>query len=330
MKQGQKRARVGELMTRFMDRAEVGDSELGRRIGMSRVTVARWHGGEAVPQEESIRKLKTALRWVDSTGVVRELDDSEVDELRVAAGYHIAPPQPEMNRAERTDRCIVYSSRYAPDAFPSQWSNRVIELERAIPGSIATMWNTLPSITRPPAFYSGAHKRDIYRQDKVEAYMAAHEARQQGFLKRLEGSYVRHLYSKKGVDSFLGGASAGGRPEWDFWRLPRPVLVKQLDMILDWMDRYENFEVRYRESDVPGNVTIIGHDVVLTEFSLYSSLRTTDNINGLELIGTAASVQFTKQFESYWSDKETVKKHEDVTAWLKGWRTRILATAQKS
>src|SRR5437879_136446 len=157
MKRTQRLARFSKLMQTFMERAEVNDTELSRRIGLSRLSVLRLREGHSLPKEETIRQLKTGLRWVDNMGIVRELTDAELTDLRIAAGYHEAGSQSEANRAEPTDHCIVYSNWYSPDGFPSRWSMRVIELERSVPGSIYTMWNMLPSITRSSDFYAGAY-----------------------------------------------------------------------------------------------------------------------------------------------------------------------------
>jgi hypothetical protein len=72
---------------------------------------------------------------------------------------------------------------------------------------------------------------------------------------------------------------------------------------------------------VPGNVIIIGLDVVLIEFSWASATKAADNITGLEIIG-AAAVQFTKQFRSFWSDEETVKNRDEVIRELRTLRAR--------
>jgi hypothetical protein len=185
-------------MNIFMKRAEVNNSQLGQRAGITRSSVRRLLLGEMLPKEETILKLKIGLRWQDETGVWRELTNDELTKLRNAAGYHNTVFQLESDDIERPDRCIVYSSRYAPNKFPNQWSMRIIELERAVEGNMYTMWGTLPSITRSPDFYISAYEQSTYHQDKVEAYMTAHKTRQEAFLYRLETSTVRHLYSKKG------------------------------------------------------------------------------------------------------------------------------------
>jgi hypothetical protein len=83
------------------------------------------------------------------------------------------------------------------------------------------------------------------------------------------------------------------------------------------LDAYENFEIRLRETEVPGNITILSNNIVLIEFSLAASLQTGNNTNGLELIGETTTAQFTNQFDSFWADKDTVKSRREVIRWLK-------------
>jgi len=130
---------------------------------------------------------------------------------------------------------------------------------------------------------------------------------------------VHHLYSKKGVEDYVHGVSTGTRAAWDFWPIPKDVLREQLDTILSWLER-DNFEIRLRETGVPGNITVLGLDVALIELSVASSVVTGDNITGLELIGSASSVEFTKQFRSFWADEKTIKKRDQVSNWLTGLR----------
>jgi hypothetical protein len=318
MKRDQRLRQFRAGLTRFMDRAEVGDTELGRRIGVSRLTVRRWREGESLPAEPTIRKLRTGLRWVDSAGAVREMADSEVEQLLVAAGYHRAPAYHDSNRMIPTDRCVVYTNRYSPDVFPSRWSNRVIELERSLQGSIYTMWGSFPSITRPAEFYTDGYRNGLYDRDNVEGYIVAHTQRQQEFIKRLDVSEVHHLYSLKGLEDLFCGSSA----VWE-WQTPREVLVHQVDNVVRWL-QHDNFELRLRRASVQENVTIIGHHVVLVEFSRFSATKTTENVMGLEIIGAEATVQFTKQFRSFWSDEDTIKNRDEVVHELRTLQRKYL------
>ena len=172
MKQDQRRRLFSSALTEFMNRAGIGDTELARRIGVARLTVRRWREGNNLPNEETIRKLKSGLRWLDSTAAIHELTNEEVEQLLVTAGRQHLPVRQdvEAERTTSTDRCIVYSARYSPVLFPSRWSTRMIELERSVSGSLYMMWSTLPSITRSPAFYQGAYSRELFQRDKVEAY----------------------------------------------------------------------------------------------------------------------------------------------------------------
>jgi hypothetical protein len=316
MRREQRLLKISELIQAYMKRSDVNDTELGRRIGITRISVRRLRLGEVLPKEETIRKLKFGLQWINNEGVIQELTDDELTTLRNVAGYFEPASQIYSNRTENPDHCIVYSHHHAPDAFPSRWSMRIIKLERVMPGNIYTMWSTLPSITRSPDYYAGAYKQSHYHQDKVEAYMLAHESRQEAFFKRLETASVRHLYSKKGVEDTLRGLSTGGRPHWHFWHIPPHVLTKQLDNLLEWFDRYDNFEIRLRETEVPGNITILSNTIVMIEFSLSASIQTANNTNGLELVGAATTAQFTNQFDNYWADRETIKDRGEVVRWL--------------
>ncbi len=307
-----------------MDRADVGDTELAQRMDVSRVTVHRWREAESLPREETVRQLKTELRWVDDAGVVRELADAELDELLVAAGYHTAPTQPQGDRSIQAERCTVYAASYTPETFPSSWSRRVIELERGLAGSLYTMANTLSSITRSAGFYRGAYESGLYQQDQVKAYMALHEQRQQAFLKRLETTEVHHLYSQQGVETFLRHGMRESGSTGNVWNVVGEILVEQLERTISWLEEYENFEVRLRPFEVAGNLTIIGHDVVLVSLSPSISLMAADSVTGLELAGADAAVQFTKQFRSLWADQGTTKGRQEVIGWLGKQREQVL------
>ncbi len=314
MKRAQRRSDFKAVLTELIHRAEVTDTELARRLDVARLTVRRWREGESLPNEESVRRLRGALRWVDH-GTVRELSDDELERLLTAAGYHAAPTSVEADRTAATDRSVVYTHRYGKDLFPSQWSSRLIDLEHSISGSIYTMWGMLPSITRSPEFYVGGYENGLYNEDNVRAYMAAHAKRQDAFLHRLRVSEVHHLYSIQGIRNFLSGATAISTPLWEWWDTPKDVIKQQFDNVFSWLD-HPNFEVRLRPN-VPGNMIIIGLQTVLVEFTHTSRTRTSDNVTGLEIVGPDATVQFTKQFRSFWADEETLKDRDKVIRELK-------------
>src|SRR5215216_2266092 len=123
MKLDKRQQRFSAGLNKLIERAEVSDTELGRRISMTRLTVQRWRKGETLPNDEAIRKLKLGLRWVDSGGVIHELTDAEVRQLLVAAGYLQASlhANADFDQITRTDRCVVYTHRYLPEGFPSRW-----------------------------------------------------------------------------------------------------------------------------------------------------------------------------------------------------------------
>jgi hypothetical protein len=153
--------------------------------------------------------------------------------------------------------------------------------------------------------------------------MAAHQARQDEFLTRLESSEVRHLYSVKGIEDSLSGTSTGSRPLWDYWRASSDILMKQFDNIFKWLEQYRNFKIGLREAGVCGNEIVIGHDVVLVEFSRAWSIESADTIQGLEIVGADAAVQFTKQFSSYWADKKTIPDKSEVIQQLQRLRNKL-------
>jgi transcriptional regulator with XRE-family HTH domain len=171
MERDQRRSQVGKLIKTFKKRADVNEAELARRSGLTRSSVRRLLQGEVLPKEETIRKLKTGLRWVDDTDVIHELSDDELSTLLNAAGYIEAPLKQVEDPIEHPDRCFVYSYWNAPDLFPSRWSARIIELELSEMGNMSTMWNSLPNLTHSREYYVGAYERGLYRQDKVEAYI---------------------------------------------------------------------------------------------------------------------------------------------------------------
>jgi hypothetical protein len=324
LKRIQRRSQFSAALKELLDRAEVGDTELARRMGVNRLTIRRWRQGESLPGEASVRDLRAALRWVDDQGAVRELTEEELDRLLTTAGYHGSTPPSELDRVASTDRCTVYTHRYARDVFPAMWSSRIIELESINSGSIYTMWGTLPSITRAPEFYASGYQNGLYERDRVEAYMADHVRRQEVFLERLQVSEMHHLYSIQGIRNFLSGASAIESPLWDWWATPRAVVEQQFDNIFTWLDRYPNFEVRLRPN-VPGNIIIIGFQTVMVEFTHTARAMTTDNVTGMEIVGPDATVQFTRQFRSFWSDEETIKDRDEVIRELKRLKDKYLA-----
>jgi hypothetical protein len=320
-----RRRRFRSALTPLVGRAEVTDSELAARVGVTRATIFKWRHGTALPRDAAtVWRLKAGLRWSDMTGTTHELTDDELGSLLNAGGFQHSSVVPDVPSATPTDRCIVYTNRYAPSRFPSRWSMRIIELEKSIPGSIRQMWNTLPSVTRNTDFYVGAYSQGLYDQANVEAYMAAHEARQEEFIARMRVGIVQHLYSADGVTRFLENPLSGLRPPWDTWSVSRTAIAAQLHTVLQWLEDPElNFEIRLREPGVPGNLAILGHDVVIVEYPLAASLQTGDNINGLEIVGAAAVTQFMKQFDSYWADRATVKTHAEVVRWFKKLYVRL-------
>lgn len=72
----------GELITRFMARSGISDSELARHLGISRQTIFRWKEGHTARPRERDDVLKIAARL--------RLSDTERDTLLLAAGF---PPQ---------------------------------------------------------------------------------------------------------------------------------------------------------------------------------------------------------------------------------------------
>ncbi|MCC7165312.1 MAG: helix-turn-helix domain-containing protein [Anaerolineae bacterium] len=72
----------GELLTRYMSRSGISDSELARHLGVSRQTIFRWKEGHTARPRERDDVLKIAARL--------RLSDTERDTLLLAAGF---PPQ---------------------------------------------------------------------------------------------------------------------------------------------------------------------------------------------------------------------------------------------
>ena len=315
--------RFSRLLDAFMRRAGVGDSELARRLERPRLTVHRWRRGSTLPKPEAIASLRQALRWVDGTGRVVPLDDAELMQLQVAAG--LVPDLSDAQRPDRiepSDRCVVYSYRYARTTFPPRWSLRVIELEQTVPGSLYLMLTGLPVIARPADYYAADYYVQRYSRALVDSYREVHRRRQEAFLARLEESVVRHVYTRQEAEHYLRtGQSVQADPAEDTMgpRLhvaPREVVREHVDTILRWMERYPCFEVALTDRPVPLNVTILGHDVVLLDPTQSMALLPGANIMGLEIIGRGAAAQFTEQFDAIWADRATLTRKEDVAHWL--------------
>ena len=72
-------ATFAELLTRYMARTGIGDAELARRVGVSRLTLVRWKEGvtSRPRHREDVARLAEVLR----------LEPEERDELLLAAGF---------------------------------------------------------------------------------------------------------------------------------------------------------------------------------------------------------------------------------------------------
>jgi hypothetical protein len=218
-----------------------------------------------------------------------------------------------MDKVEPADRCVAYSIRYSPSAFPSRWSWRVMEVEESSTGGVNTMWRGLPSITRPATFYTSSYYRSHYESGLLDAYAGAHKKRQELFERRLKDSPVQHIYERSQVEDYFTGDSSEPR-----LKSMRDFASAQIEQVLTWLHCFpDTFDVALTSRILPANITIVANEVVLLEFPQWSNLSTTGgNLMGLEIFGSGAVLRFKDQFEAIWYDKNTTRERKDVTRQL--------------
>jgi transcriptional regulator with XRE-family HTH domain len=329
---------LGQLLRELQDRSGFTNVALAEALGVSPVTVARWRAGSARPTAGHLTRMAGLLGPVDQrTGQSRPLDHETVVKLFAAAQYRytgqladagVAPS----DRVEYTDRCAVYSYLNRRQDFPSEWSRRVVAVEEQAAGPALTMWNGLPSITRPPEFY-WATCSDLYEAERITDYMDQHRSRRAAFRERLTRCDVRHLYAREAVDGYVKGhldqcRQESGREsrrsrvsraqadpfwgdisrDWRYRGLTDEVLMAQLETIVDWLESAEtgeNFRVRLTTRTIPINAMIF-ENVVLCQFDQYQELvRGQSNLMGMEVIGDSATHSFSRQFDSIWGDRSS-------------------------
>ena len=78
-------ANFAELLTQYMTRTGIGDAELARRVGVSRLTLVRWKEGvtSRPRHREDVARLAELLR----------LEPEERDELLLTTGFSPDSPQ---------------------------------------------------------------------------------------------------------------------------------------------------------------------------------------------------------------------------------------------
>ena len=193
--------------------------------------------GRAIPSRRNLERLQNALQW-STNGTLVPLESAEWDRLLVLAGHGMPRPAngPDArNRVELPDRCAVYAYQYEQRSFPTQWSRRIMEIERETQGGMHCMLYRPPTFMRPDSMTR--MYEHWYDADTVEQYVQDLNERRRRWEQRVEEYEVRHIYSMPSGHLFALAAlaRAGGaardrtRASPDAPGVAGPPLSKLLD-----------------------------------------------------------------------------------------------------
>lgn len=305
-------ATFGALLEQVMLRAEVWDTALARRMGVSRSEVFRWRTGRAVPSRRNLERLRDALQW-SARGAPVPLGPADWDRLQALAGHGPLLPAdgPDArNRVELPDRCAVYAYQYERRSFPSQWSRRANEIEREIQGGMHCMLHRPPTFLRPDSVTQLYYR--WYDADVVEQYVEELTERRRRWEQRLLEYEVRHIYSKPLMAEYLRSR------RWQGLELSPEQMREQVEMLLDLLDRhYPNFSIGLDEDLLPFDATIVGHEVVLLTLRQANMVNAAGwTIFGMEMTGLSVVKTFSQAFDRTWGKRTVVKGPAEVRAWF--------------
>jgi hypothetical protein len=299
----------GTALEQLMVGARLWDTSLARRLGVSRSEVFRWRTGRAVPASRNRSRLVDVFRR-DGTSL-NKLGASHA--LLLEALEEPWDPPMEGHPLERMDlaqSCMVFAYQYSRRSLPSQWSKRLIELEKVTEGTMESMLYRF-SASHRPASVTRAY-REWYDDDVVEAYVDSLAARHRLFEERVQQYTVRHLYSKTALLDFLRQRRFHGS-QLD----PAPVREQVELIVRDLDNHYPNFEIGLDEEPLPFHATIVGRQTVLL---LMRDPNPTDAtcwaILGMEIAGHDMVRTFSQAFERTWAKKSVVRDPALVKRWL--------------
>lgn len=306
------RGTFGEALEQVMLKRDLWDTALSRRIGVTRSEVYRWRTGRTIPSRRSLERLQAALQW-SARGDRVALAGAEWDNLLSLTGHAI--PSLDMmpglrDRAELSDRCVVYAYQYERRSFPSQWSRRAMEIEREIQGGIHA------SLHRPPTFLRPESVSRIYERwydaDLVDRYVEDLAERRRHWEQRVEEYEVRHLFSKPMLTEFARTR------RWQGVALTPEQMREQVEILVELLDRYyPNYAIGLDEETLPYDSTIVGQEVVLLTLRQRPSVNMAGwTIFGMEMTGLSVVKTFSQGFDRLWGKRSVTKGPAAIRAWF--------------
>jgi hypothetical protein len=302
----------GDALEQLMMRRGLWDTAFSSRIGVTRSEVFRWRTGRTIPSRRNLERIRAALEW-SPTGDDISLTPAEWDELLFLAGH--AAPAPAgwaqaRDRADLSDRCVVYAYQYGRRSFPSQWARRSLEVEQEIQGGIRS------SLHRPPTFLRPESVTRLYEAfydaDLVEQYVVELRERRARWEQRLQEYEVQQLYSTPMLAEFMRSR------RWQGQVLTPEQMREQVDILLDLLDRhYPNFSIGLDDEPLPYDATIVGQEVVLMTLRQRPSFNMVGwTIFGMEMSGLSVVKTFSQGFDRLWGKRSVTKGPGAVRAWF--------------
>jgi transcriptional regulator with XRE-family HTH domain len=302
----------GETLEQLMLRRGLWDTAVATRIGVTRSEVYRWRTGRTVPSRRSLERLRSGLQ-LSAQGQSTTLTPSEWERLLALSGH--AAPIPSFlprtrDRADLSDRCVVYAYQYERRSFPSGWSRRALEIEREIHGGMRGSLHRPPTFLRPESV-SRLYSR-WYDEDLVEQYVAELRERRERWEQRVEEYEILQLYSKQMMAEYVRTR------RWQGIELSPEQLREQVDILLTMLDRhYPNFSVGLDDEILPYDATIIGQEVVLLTLRQRPSINVAGwTIFGMEMSGLPVVRTFSQGFDRMWGRRTVMRDPAAIRAWF--------------
>lgn len=300
----------------FLTRAGLDQGELAERLDVDGSTVSRWLSKRrpVTPRRQMIRRIRVALN----------LDDHEYVSL-VQVAYpdpgpttveEMAPVSPEaVDTSIRAADGVLYLHRYSKDNFPSDWSRVCIDYEKRVPGTMYTLFNTIPSVVRLQKFYEQYSEQKVYERSRVRHYLLQLDERKREFQDRLDKSNVRHIYHRRSIVELIASE------RWRQVKISPDLWDEQMADIPRMLDSFANFEIGLSDSPIPFHATVIGHRVALIEMLHHENLTPVATVLGFETTKAEVILAIQEQFDSLWATAAVEKNRAAVKAWFSGeWR----------